>query len=69
MIENKKLRCHVCNKQINQTMSIKCKCNVLLCLSHRFPDSHECSFNFVQNNQDKLSKLLTRIEYEKINKI
>ena len=41
--KNKKTKnkCHVCNK--NEIIELKCnKCNKLTCISHRFPESHDC---------------------------
>ncbi len=36
-------RCKVCRKK-NLT-NIKCKCGEIVCMAHRFPDSHKCTFN------------------------
>ena len=36
-------RCTVCRKK-NLT-NMKCKCGEIVCMTHRFPDSHKCTFN------------------------
>lgn len=69
MSKVKALKCHVCKKKLNTTLSYKCKCDLNLCLQHRFPDSHDCSFNFVKEHQMKLNNTLIRVDHEKITKI
>lgn len=58
-------RCTICKKKtINQ-----CKCKEFVCLNHRFPDQHNCSFNFKKEYKDKLIKELPKIIPLKITKI
>lgn len=62
-------KCHVCNKKLKLSVQFACKCSVFLCLEHRFPDSHACSFNFVDENKKKLNKILLKVDHAKIQKI
>ena len=47
MSTSKKLSelCNQCNKKIG-LMSFTCKCENNFCIKHRFPDSHDCSFDY-----------------------
>nr|1WG2_A Chain A, zinc finger (AN1-like) family protein [Arabidopsis thaliana] len=38
-------RCFSCNKKVG-VMGFKCKCGSTFCGSHRYPEKHECSFDF-----------------------
>lgn len=46
-------RCTKCNKNI-ELMSFLCKCNNNFCIKHRFPDSHNCSFNYKLEAKEQL---------------
>ena len=48
-------KCYImeCNKKLLLT-SIKCKCNNTFCDKHRYPESHNCSFNYKLNIMKKL---------------
>ena len=43
------MKCDMCNKKIplvNEVMC-KCRCSKVFCLSHRLPEQHECTHEFV----------------------
>lgn len=63
------MKCSVCNKKVKSVFTIKCKCDRVLCLTHRYPDKHDCEFNFVQDNKQKLNKELIKVEHKKIEMI
>lgn len=62
-------KCIVCRKKVNPIYMISCKCNQTLCLEHRFPDKHDCSYNHVKQYKDRLNKELVKVEHQKIQKI
>lgn len=63
------MKCAECNKKINITNSVECKCNKLLCYKHRYQNEHKCNYDFKTKERDILSKTLIKIENEKIIKI
>jgi hypothetical protein len=68
-IENPKMRCSECNKKINITNSITCKCEKILCYKHRYQTDHNCQFDFRTKERELLSKSLIKIENDKVIKI
>lgn len=64
----KKIRCHVCNKKCNLDPII-CKCKNILCMKHRFFDSHNCSFDYSLESANKLQIENPQIRGNKIIKI
>lgn len=60
------IRCSSCNKKISiiEQEYCKCKCDEMFCPKHRSPIykssemGHLCSFDYVTDNQNKLSKIL-----------
>ena len=65
---NKCNKCNICNKRLKLT-AIPCKCNLLFCDSHKYPELHDCSFNYLGNNQAFLSKNIQTIKSDKIIKL
>ena len=45
--KKKKIKCEhpECKKNIN-TMSFTCKCGKSFCITHKNPETHQCSFDF-----------------------
>ena len=60
-------RCPVCNKKIKLT-DIECKCGIIFCSIHRYPDMHDCSFNFKISERTILEKNNPKIVSDKITK-
>lgn len=47
--------CENCNKKINGLITYKCKCNyTTLCSNCKFPESHNCNYNYVSEYKNKL---------------
>ena len=44
-----------CSKKL-KISDFKCKCDYLFCSAHRLPESHECSFNY--KNEDNKTELI-----------
>ncbi|ALH23333.1 AN1-like Zinc finger containing protein [Chrysochromulina ericina virus CeV-01B] len=61
-------RCPICNKKIKLT-DIQCKCGIIFCSLHRYPDMHDCSFNFKVNERNFIEKNNPKIIPNKITKI
>ncbi|XVE62361.1 hypothetical protein DITRI_Ditri06bG0112200 [Diplodiscus trichospermus] len=40
-----KNRCESCNKKV-RLMGFSCRCGLVFCAVHRYPDEHSCNFDF-----------------------
>lgn len=65
---NKKSRCKKCLKK-NTIMEFKCKCNNIYCSIHRYPEEHDCSYDYKQNEKRKIVEENKKIKRFKIDKI
>lgn len=68
MNNKKNKKCKKC-KNISSLMLFICKCNNKYCLSCLLPEKHNCSFDYVKENKDKLKNSLEKVENKKIVKI
>lgn len=51
-------RCFTCNKKVGYT-GIECKCRLMFCAIHRYPDQHGCTFDFKTDDRKNLERLVT----------
>lgn len=61
-------RCTFCNKKLG-VMPFKCRCNELFCLEHRYPESHNCKFDYKLLGKDELTKKNPQVIANKIIKL
>ena len=68
--KKKKNRCQFegCKKKLTIT-SFECSCSKKFCPIHRLPESHDCTFDYVKQGQEKIKENNPVIINEKINKI
>lgn len=66
--KKKKKKCKHC-KTISSLMLFDCKCKNKYCLSCLLPETHNCSFDYVNENKDKLKNSLEKVENLKIIKL
>ena len=38
--------CAICNKKLKLVSNFKCKCQYHFCKIHKFPEQHNCNFNY-----------------------
>ncbi|KAG2312061.1 hypothetical protein Bca52824_023618 [Brassica carinata] len=57
-------RCCSWNKKVG-VMEFKCKCGSTFCGSHRYPEKHECSFDFKEVGRDTIAKANPVIKADK----
>lgn len=64
-------KCEHCKvKKIGLTSTFSCRCNLKnLCMTCRFPENHNCSFDFIKDGRDRLQKDNPKIEMIKVEKI
>ena len=58
--------CHVCNKRLKIMTTYDCRCGYLFCATHRTPEYHNCTFDYVEHGNNKISTCLKKIDNEKI---
>ena len=72
--EIKKVKCYICNKNINLINQIycKCRCGKKFCQQHRYPESensdhaHKCEYDYITEGKKKLQVHVPRIILDKI---
>ena len=64
-----KKRCANCSKKLKaNVLSFSCKCKNLYCFKCYCPEVHSCTFDYLKENQEKLSKVPSA-NFKKIDKI
>mmetsp|Transcript_5720 Transcript_5720/g.22430 ORF Transcript_5720/g.22430 Transcript_5720/m.22430 type:complete len:200 (-) Transcript_5720:367-966(-) len=67
--KKKKNRCAVCDKKLGLT-AIKCRCEGFFCSAHRYPECHNCAFDFKKAERAVLAETVTGGgQFERITKI
>ncbi|KAI3787620.1 hypothetical protein L1987_42218 [Smallanthus sonchifolius] len=61
-------RCLTCNKKVG-VMGFKCKCGDTFCGNHRYPEEHDCDFDFKRSGRDAIAKANPVVKAEKVNRI
>lgn len=60
-------RCLSCNKKLGLT-GFKCKCDSFFCGTHRYPEKHDCTFEFKVPGREKIAKANPVIKADKIHR-
>ncbi|KAL4278474.1 hypothetical protein GQ457_03G020620 [Hibiscus cannabinus] len=58
-------RCFVCGKKVGLT-GFKCRCESTFCGDHRYPEKHECSFDFKAAGRDAIAKANPVVKADKV---
>lgn len=64
----KKNRCYKCNKKVGLT-PILCKCEHIFCSKCRYPEEHDCKFNYFESNQEIIKQNVGGGEFSKMERI
>lgn len=48
-------RCLTCKKRVGLT-GFKCRCGMLFCGTHRYPEQHDCNFDFKARGKEQIAK-------------
>lgn len=62
------IRCNFCNKKCNLE-NYECKCNNTFCSNHRLPFDHLCSYDYKQEQMNKLKKTNILVKTDKLERI
>ncbi|KAB2014198.1 hypothetical protein Goshw_009289 [Gossypium schwendimanii] len=58
-------RCFICRKKVGLT-GFKCRCGSTFCGEHRYPEKHECSFDFKGTGRDAIASANPVIKADKL---
>nr|KJB09050.1 hypothetical protein B456_001G121500 [Gossypium raimondii] len=61
-------RCMTCKKRVGLT-GFKCRCGMVFCGTHRYPENHGCSFDFKGMGKQQIAKSNPVVKGEKLQKI
>lgn len=61
-------RCLSCNKKVGVT-GFKCRCGSTFCGAHRYPESHDCEFDFKGAAREAIAKANPVVIADKVKKI
>jgi predicted nucleic acid binding AN1-type Zn finger protein len=61
-------RCGTCRKRVGLT-GFTCKCGMLFCGTHRYPEKHECSFDFKTVGKEMIARENPMVMASKLDKI
>lgn len=66
----RKNRCFVCKTSVG-LLGFGCRCNkeILFCSKHRYPEDHNCSFDYQEMQREKIEKENPKIVSDKLLKI
>lgn len=70
VVQKNKMRCFSCRKKVGLT-GTECRCGYVYCSTHRYPEEHECDFDFQALAQEKVAKktggaIVDKIQGEKL---
>lgn len=66
-IKNKK-KCFTCNKKIG-LLGFECKCKNMFCSMHFNPETHNCNYDFKNEQKERLEKQLVKVVNDKVIRI
>lgn len=61
-------RCMTCRRRVGLT-GFKCRCGMVFCGTHRYPEQHGCEFDFKGMGKDQIAKANPVVKGEKLRKI
>ena len=68
VIRPKRCQLNGCNKKLVLT-DFSCKCKQFYCSTHRFSESHSCSFDYKATGKELLAKQLIQVKGSRLEKI
>lgn len=63
------VRCHNCKKKIGIACRYQCRCGLTFCSVHRYPEAHNCTFDYKTEGRNKLRENNPVIVAQKIQEI
>ena len=63
-----KYNCGKCNKLLTM-YDYNCKCGIKYCMAHRYPELHNCTFDYKKDAQQKIKMSNPKITTHKLDRI
>ncbi|XP_060207213.1 zinc finger A20 and AN1 domain-containing stress-associated protein 1 [Lycium barbarum] len=60
-------RCLTCRKKVG-VVGFKCRCGSTFCGTHRYPEQHDCTFDFKSKGREEIAKANPVIKADKIDR-
>ncbi|XP_050230576.1 zinc finger A20 and AN1 domain-containing stress-associated protein 4 [Mercurialis annua] len=61
-------RCYICRKRVGLT-GFRCRCESMFCGTHRYPEKHDCTFDFKKIGREEIARANPLVLAEKLHKI
>ena len=61
-------RCMTCRRRVGLT-GFNCRCGSVFCGTHRYPEQHQCTFDFKGMGKEQITKANPVVKAEKLHKI
>ncbi|KAL6989386.1 hypothetical protein U1Q18_015136 [Sarracenia purpurea var. burkii] len=61
-------RCAECTRRVGLT-GFKCRCGTTFCASHRYPEQHDCTFDYKAVGKEAIARANPVVKAEKLDKI
>ncbi|XP_020527428.1 LOW QUALITY PROTEIN: zinc finger A20 and AN1 domain-containing stress-associated protein 3 [Amborella trichopoda] len=61
-------RCFICKKRV-RLFGFRCQCGSIFCSVHRYPETHDCGFDFKKVGRDAIAKANPLIKADKLTRI
>ncbi|XP_065856977.1 zinc finger A20 and AN1 domain-containing stress-associated protein 4 [Euphorbia lathyris] len=61
-------RCFMCRKRVGLT-GFRCRCGTTFCGTHRYPEKHNCTFDFRKVGREEIARANPLVVAEKLEKI
>lgn len=61
-------RCLTCNRKVGLT-GFKCKCESMFCATHRYPEKHQCAFDFKIAGREAIAKANPVVKADKVHRL
>lgn len=59
-------RCAICRKKIG-LVPITCRCGIDLCATHKYPEEHNCKFDYKESGRKLLTQQNIKVVADKLN--
>lgn len=66
--KKKKKKCSFCKNKLT-LINFKCRCEKTFCLSCKNPETHNCSYNYIDHSKKILKNKLVKVQNSTITKI
>lgn len=67
-VQENKNKCWQCNKKVG-LVQVPCQCTFVYCAKHRHAEEHNCTFDYLAQQQARLTKLNPQIQHQKMEKM